>query len=160
MKFWLIPIIAWLGVAQVASATQLRIESVTQPLYLHGSDADRRVYFQTVPFVTFSSDPEWRFSAISAPFIPPSAGTWHPQDVNLTSLYRITVSGTYKTEGNDILVKVDASKAVRPENYPFTLEQVIEAVVTCVKIMYPTRPPGEGNLEIVIIQPEQQPSRE
>jgi hypothetical protein len=156
MKFILIHIICWLSVAQIASATLLRIESVTQPLYLHGADSDPRISFQAVPCVTFASDPEWRFGAISAPFIPSTAGTWRPHDINLISLYRIIVDGTYKEDGKDILVTVDASKATRPENYPFTIEQVIDAAITCVKIMYPTRPADDGVLDISIIRPAQQ----
>lgn len=56
-----------------------------------------------------------------------------------------------------MLVTVDASKAIQPEGYPFTIEQVIDAVVTCVKIMYPPRPADEGALEIVITRPEKKP---
>ena len=38
--------------------------------------------------------------------------------------------------GKDVLVTIDASKAAQPEGYPFSIEQVIDAVATCVKIMY------------------------
>ena len=72
-------------------------------------------------------------------------------DVNLVSFYRIAAHGTYKKNDKDFLVTVDASKAIQPEGYPFTVDQVIDAVVTCVKIMYPHRPSDEkGVLEIVI----------
>ena len=76
-----------------------------------------------------------------------------PHDVNLASLYHIRVNGTYKEDGKDILVTVDASKATRPDGYPFTVEQLIEAVVTCVKIMYPQRPPDEGAFDISVTRP-------
>ena len=143
-------LLALLLTAQLASGSLLRIETVTQPLYLHGSDSDPRIRFEPVPYVTFASDPEWRFSAISVPFTPPASGSWKPHDVNLASAYRIAVEGNYKEDGKDILVGIDASKAVRPEGYPFTIEQVIDAVVTCVKIMYPPLPADEGSLEIAI----------
>jgi len=136
--------------AQFASGSLLRIETVTQPLYLHGSDSDPRISFQAVPYVTFASDPEWRFPAISSPFIPPSESSSPSHDVNLASLYRIAIHGTYKKNDKDFLVTVDASKAIQPEGYPFTVDQVIDAAVTCVKIMYPHRPSEEGVLEIVI----------
>lgn len=143
-----------LSFANLASATQLRIETVTQPLYLHGSDSEPRISFQNVPYVTFASDPEWRFPAISTPFIPPGDKTVPREDVNLASLYKITVEGTYKDGDKDLLVKVDASKAIRPEGYPFTVEQVIDAVTTCVKTMCPAGPPEDGVLEIVIKRPD------
>lgn len=148
-------IVLLVSFAQLAPATQLRIETVTQPLYLHGADSEPRIEFLKVPYVTFASDPEWRFPAISTPFIPAGDKTVPREDVNLASLYKITVEGTYKDDGKDFLVKVDASKAVCPEGFPFTVEQVIDAVVTCVKIMYPARPPEEGILEIVVTPPGQ-----
>jgi hypothetical protein len=141
-----------LSLAGTTFGSILRLETVTQPLYLHGSETDSRISLQAVPFVTYAADPEWRFAAICAPFIP--AGSWRqPHDVNLASLYRIKVDGTYKKDTQDILVTVDASKATQPDGYPFTVEQVIEAVVTCVKIMYPQRPPDEGALEITVTRP-------
>jgi hypothetical protein len=134
----------------IALASELRLTSVTQPLYLHGSESDSRIAFESVPYVTFASDPEWRFSAISVPFIPPTSGSWRAHDVNLASIYHIVVDGTYAEDGKDVLVTVDASKAARPEGYPFSVEQVIDAVVTCVKIMYPERPLDEGALKISV----------
>jgi hypothetical protein len=142
-----------LSLASIACASELRIEVVTQPLYLHGSEAVPQITFQPVPLVTFHSDPEWRFAGISTPFVPPTDGSWKPQDINLTSLYRITVNGTYKENGRDVLVTIDASKAKQPEDYPFTVEQVIDAVVTCVKTMFPPRPTEDGELEISITRP-------
>ena len=76
--------------------------------------------------------------------------------MNLASLYKIVVYGTYKKTENwevsrDIEVTIDLSKAAVPKDYPFTLEQVTDAVITCIKLMYPPRPESEGKLEIKII---------
>ncbi len=146
-----------LAFAPLASGSSLSLVTIVQPVYLHGSESDSRITFQAVPFVTFHSAPEWSFTAISTPFIPPTDGTWKPHDVNLASLYKITVSGGYKDnqeEQKDILVTIDASKAVVPEGHPFTVEQVIDAVVTCVKMAYPARPVDEGTFEIEILRPK------
>ena len=150
-----------LSFAQVASSTQLRLDTVSLPLYLHGSDEDSRISIRQVPFATFAADPEWRFSAISTPFLPPTGGSLRPHDVNLTSVYGIVVSGNYKDKENEtgMLVTIDASKAVQPDGYPFTVEQVIDAVTTCVKLMYPPRPSDEGKLEILITRPEKKPQQ-
>jgi hypothetical protein len=142
----------------LASGTALRLVTVTQPQYLHGSESDTVITFQPVPFVTFFSDPEWRFGAIARPCIPQTDGTWKPHDVNLTSLYKISVSGGYKENNRDILVKIDASKAVVPEGYPFSIEEVIDAVTTCVKMMYPPKPAEDGTLEITVIRPVKKPA--
>ena len=69
------------------------------------------------------------------PFIPPTGGSWRAHDINLASIYHIVVDGT-SDNGKDVLVTIDASKAAQPEGYPFSIEQVIDAVATCVKIMY------------------------
>src|SRR5438067_13662429 len=98
-----------IGFVQVATGTILRIEAVTQPLYLHGSDEDPKISLVSVPYVTFGSDPEWRFTAICVPFVPPTGGSWKPHDVNLASLYRIAVGGGYVDEGKRIVVTIDAS---------------------------------------------------
>ena len=150
MKFIVLAFL--LSVASTVDASQLRIESVTLPLYLQGSDTTPRIAFQSVPYVTFGPDPEWRFSAICVPCIPSTSGSLSPRDVNLTSLYRITIDGNY-TKTRDLLVTVDASKATQPEGYPFTVDQVIDATVTCIKIMYPSLSPEDGAFSVVITKP-------
>jgi hypothetical protein len=142
--------ILFVVVAPLLFGSELGLTTVTQPLYLHGSESDPRISLEPVPYVTSESDPEWRFSAICVPFVPPTRGSWRAHDINLASIYRITVEGTYGEDGEDVLVSVNASKATQPEGYPFTVEQVIDAVVTCVKIMYPQRPSDEGALKISI----------
>jgi hypothetical protein len=143
-----------LCLAPFASGSELRLDSISLPLYLHGSESDSRISIVAVPYVTFHADPEWLFSALSKPFVPPTDGTWKPEDVNLASVYGLVVSGDYKKDGMDLVVTIDATKAVAPEGYPFTVEQVIDAVVTCAKIAYPPRPADEGKLEFVIKRPK------
>lgn len=135
--------------------SELRLTSVVQPLYLHGSESDSVISFTQVPHVTFQADPEWRFPAIATPFIPPTSGTKPATDVNLVSLYRIAISVDSNDDGKKLTVTIDATKAVLPEGYPFTIEQVIDAAATCVKTMYPPRPLDEGTLEITIKRPKQ-----
>lgn len=127
--------------------------TVKQPLFLVETGRDSIIHILDVPFVTRYADPEWRFSAICQPFTPATEGSWRdPDDVNLVSLYGIKVSGTYKEGSADLRVVVDASKAKVPEHYPFTLDQVIDSTVTCVKLMYPPRPKEEGLLEIEVVR--------
>ncbi|MEZ0386188.1 MAG: hypothetical protein ACAI34_03910 [Verrucomicrobium sp.] len=152
MKSLLLVILLSFGLlVSPASSTTLGLASVKQAVYLHGSDSDPVIDIVDVPFVTSYSDPEWRFNAICQPFIPAADKSWkEPQDINLASLYKITVSGTY-AEGADVEVVIDASKAVVPEGYPFTLDQVLDAVSTCVKLMYPARPADEGKFTIKVV---------
>lgn len=135
--------------------SHLGLRSVKQPLYLMGTESDPMIHIVDVPFATTWADPEWRFTAICQSFVPATDGSWRePHDVNLASLYGITVTGTYKKGSQDIEVVIDASKATVPSHYPFTMEQVVDAVTTCVKLMYPARPEDEGKLEIKVISPK------
>ncbi len=140
-------------VVQTAFCTSLRLTEVAQPLYLHGSDTDPVISFQDVPFVTSTSDPEWRFGAIAVPCVPSTDSASGAGDINITSVYKIRVTGTYAYDNKELVVTIDASDAEVPDGYPFTMEQAIDAVETCVKIMYPQRPPDEGSLRIIHVLP-------
>ncbi len=140
-----------------AFSSQLSLRAVKQPLYLHGSDTNAIIEITDVPIVSYYADPEWRFSAISKPFIPASDGSWKtPHDINLASLYSIKVLGAYAANNRDIEVVIDASEAQRPKGYPFSIADVIDSTSTCVKLMYPPRPETEGRLEIKIVLPQNQ----
>lgn len=136
-----------------AFSGQFRLGSVMMPIYTH-TDEDAKIQLVNVPFATGSSDPEWRFSAISKPFTPATdSSTWTPQDVNLASRYGIKVSGGYINKSLDVQVIIDATKAKVPETYPFSIAQVIDSVTTCVKMMFPAQPQGQPKLTIEILQP-------
>ena len=143
-----------LGCVQTSPASQLRLTTVSQPLYMH-SDSDPVITITQVPYVTFHADPEWRFPAIATPFIPPTSNPQPGTDVNLVSVYRIAISVETNDDGSKMTVTIDATKATRPEDYPFTIEQVIDAAATCVKLMHPPRPADEFTLEITIKRPKQ-----
>jgi hypothetical protein len=135
------------------SASQLSLTSVKQATYLHGSETDPAIHIIDVPFATSHADPEWRFTAISKPFIPATDGSWNqPHDVNLASLYGIKVEGASVADSQDVNVTIDATKAKVPEGYPFTLAQVIDSVTTCVKLMYPPKPEDDGKLVIKVVK--------
>ena len=74
-----------LNLAQVASGSLLRLDTISLPLYLHGAESEPRIAITSVPFATFHADPEWRFTAISKPFVPPTDGSWRPHDRSLIS---------------------------------------------------------------------------
>jgi len=136
------------------SASELTLRNVKQPLYLHGSDESPEIQITDVPIVSVYADPEWRFSAICKPFVPPSDGSWkNPADVNMASICGVKIGGTYKKNSPDLEVVIDATDAKVPEGYHFTIDQVVEACETCVRLMYPARPIGEGRMELKILAP-------
>ncbi len=143
--------------ATLASASQLGLMTVKQPLYMHGSDSDPEIQIVDVPVASSGSFPESLFAAIHVPFIPPTDGSWkEPEDVNMTSLYGIRVSVELDSAGDVELWKitVDASKAKKPEDYPFSLAQVIDSTVTCAKVMCPHKPEDERKVTITVVQPK------
>ncbi len=143
-------------IAVCAHATELRLITVKQPVYLHDADTDVEIRIMDVHVATSSASLERTVAAISLPFVPVNDGSWkEPTDINLASSYGIAVSAN----GNDpeqMVVTIDASAAKVPEDYPFTIDQVIDSVATCVKLMHPTRPESEGKMTLKIIPPKQQ----
>lgn len=141
-----------------AIASQLAMVTVKQPLYLHGSDTDPQIEILDVPVANATAYPETFFEAIHLPFIPATNGSWtEPSDVNMTSVYGIKVSAEEEA-GHEIpewKITIDASAARQPEGYPFTVEQVVDATLTCVKLMCPPKPASDLKVTIKVIPPRQ-----
>lgn len=134
-------------------ATTLGLLTVKMPIYLYGADEDGGIQISDVPVMSASSS-EARYGAISHPFIPPCVSSWvKPVDINIASQYNIHVSmEEASTPGSSHwIITVDASAAKRPEGYPFTIEQVTDAVVTCVKLMTPIVPEDERKVTIKVL---------
>lgn len=133
-------------------ATTICLGNLKLPLYLHGSDCDAVIQIMDVPFVAGGASPEWWVHALRSPFIPPSDKYWKAKgDLNMTSLYGVEVGCKVTGPTSDFEVTIDASKAMVPKGYAFTIEQVVEATATCVRLMYPDRPPGEGKLVLKVV---------
>ena len=148
-------IIALMILATLAGATQLAMVIVKQPLYLHGSDGDVEIRIVDVPVAYATSFPESYFAAIHLPFIPATNGSWkHPTDVNMASVYGIKVSATEDSTKpvREWKITIDASAAKQPEGYPFTIEQVIDATTTCIKVMCPPKPESEHKITLDVLR--------
>jgi hypothetical protein len=135
-------------ITHVAPGSILRIQSVVLPLYLHGAETDTEISFEAIQFVTAHSDPECRYSAIATPYIPPVVGDSKPGDINMV------IEAAYAEDNKVIVVTIDATKAIRPEDYPFTIDEIIDAVTTCVKLATPPRPAEDGGLKINVKRPK------
>ncbi|WP_009963294.1 hypothetical protein [Verrucomicrobium spinosum] len=139
-------------VASRVQATTLGLGTLKLPVYLHGSDSDAYVQIIDVPFVAGGASPEWWVHALGLPFVPPSDPFWREKsDVNMVSRYGLSITCQVGNFDEDFEVTIDAKKAKIPEGYPFTIEQVVDSAATCVRLMYPDRPKGEGKLAIKII---------
>jgi hypothetical protein len=137
-----------------APATLLALFTVKMPLYLHGSDTDPLITITDVPFASAHSIAEAPYSALTTPFIPPSDGSWKtPEDINLASRYgiKVTYGETRPDETTLVKITIDATAAKVPEGYPFSITQVTDAVLTCVKLMTPARPESEQKITITVL---------
>ena len=140
-------------ITHLAIGSILRIQSVVLPLYLHGAESDTEISFEPIQFVTALADPEVRYSAIETPYIPPVIGDSKPGDINMVSKYRIAIEAAYAEDNKTMVVTIDATKAARPEGYPFTIDEIIDAATTCVKLATPPRPAEDGGLKINVKRP-------
>jgi hypothetical protein len=138
----------------ITHATSLGLMTVKQPIYFHDSDGDVEIRILDVHVASSLAAPEAFYAAITLPFVPITDGSWkEPADVNIASRYGIRVSAD-GNDGANTVVTIDASKAKAPQDYPFTIEQVIDSVTTCVKLMTPIRPEDEQKLTLKVIQPK------
>lgn len=136
----------------IARGTTVGLMQIKLPLYLHDSDMDARVLIADVPVVLNSSAWESACSMVASPYVPMGDTRWiKPHDVNLTSLYGIRIGAEDKAGNKE--VTIDASAAKIPEGYPFTLEQVIDAVSTCLKLMHPAVSESEQKFTLKILRP-------
>ena len=135
-------------------ATTLGLLMVKMPIYLHGSDSDTQIQILDIPVMNASDSNEAIYGAICHSFIPPStSGKGTAPDINIASQYGIDVSYEDTQVGDifHVTITVDASSAKRPEGYPFTVEQVADAVATCVKMMTPIVPEDEKKVTIKVL---------
>jgi hypothetical protein len=146
---------AFMFFATLTSATELAMVIVKQPLYLHGSDSDVQIRIVDVPVAYSTSYPESYFAAIHLPFTPATNGSWkRPTDVNMASVYGIKISASEKSSNSvpEWKITIDASAAKQPDGYPFTIDQVIDATMTCIKVMCPPKPESEHKITIDVVR--------
>lgn len=128
-----------------AAASTLGLRTVKMPTHIVFNQESEDIKIVDVPFVSAGSFPEWAYSAMNKPFIPLADSSWNkPKDINLTSLYGISVSGS------NYDAVVDLTKAKVPEGYSFAIDEVADAVVKCLNLMFPHDPDRKSNLKVEI----------
>ena len=118
-------------------ASQLRLLSTFRPVYFH-SDADPKILMQSIPFASAFASPETEIAAMSRPFIPEHDNSWaHPVDANLITVYGLKLTLLDIDGSPNYELVIDASEAVRPDSYPFTVAEVVEATKRCATLNFP-----------------------
>ncbi|QQL44414.1 hypothetical protein [Sulfuriroseicoccus oceanibius] len=127
-----------------AEATSPTLTSISQPMCFLGSAADTKIQIIETPKILNSSSAEFWVALFASPTVIPASGG----DLNLISRYGLSVELIEQAESGKITaIGIDASKAKRPEHYPFTIEEVIEATVRAIRAEFP----NEERTKIVVL---------
>jgi len=114
----------------IAHATQPRLVKVTLPLwYMGAAESDQKILISEVPRICGGTDAAAWFALFSQPLRPDGAQV----DVNLISIYKIGISAEQDRDGSVTRIVIDTSKAAKPPDYPFELEEITEQVVICMR---------------------------
>ena len=107
------------------------LTSVTQPLYYGGSVAGPEIQPMSVPKIFESIEAEFLLMLYMSPTIIEGS----KNDLNLISAYGIKVRAE-ELHPNGALKKVvvDISKATKPEDYPFSIEEAALATVEAIRM--------------------------
>ncbi|MCG8603049.1 MAG: hypothetical protein MI807_23085 [Verrucomicrobiales bacterium] len=121
-------------VSTFAQATTPTLTSITQPLFYLGSAGDAEIQFIETPKIINNAGVMFWVELFHNPTDLDGADG----DLNLISLYGLTVSlSEWDAEGNPTLITIDATRAIRPPRYPFTVEEVADAATKAVRIEFP-----------------------
>lgn len=140
-----------------AYATTLGLLTVKMPVYLHGADEDAVIQIMDIPVTNGSSTNEAKYGGICHAFVPPNLSSWvKPANINIAHEYGIHAMMEERQENgtHQWIITVDASSAQRPEGYPFTIEQVTDAVMTCARLMTPAVPEEERKVTFKLLPPK------
>ena len=120
------------------------LTSVTQPLYFKGSVAGPEIQPMSVPKIFNAVEAEFMVMLYMSPTIIEGA----EDDLNLISAYGIKVQ-MVELHPNGALKKVavDISKAKKPADYPFSIEQAAISAVRAISMDM-----KKGETEVIVIK--------
>ncbi len=117
--------------------TQLGMRFVYIPIYIEDNARDV-VNPHKISFVSHRAAEETELLWMGRPHIPHHDSGWmKPADINLISLYTISIDTERVANSKNRLFVIDISKAVKPDGIPFTLQQVVELVKESVRLTFP-----------------------
>lgn len=114
-------------------ATTPTLTTITQPLYFLGSAGDAKVQYIKTPKILNNSSAMFWITLFSSPTETQDSGG----DLNLLSMYGVSVEMTAQDpDGHVTEITIKTDKAERPQNYPFTIEEVAKMAVRAVRIEF------------------------
>jgi len=96
------------------------------------------IVIMDVPMVVAHGADEMHFGLICREYNPPSTVYWvKPYNVNSASIYGISISVEMSPNNQTLRITIDASSAKQPKDWPYSVEEVGDAVEKCVTLMEP-----------------------
>jgi hypothetical protein len=99
-------------------------------------DSNPPILILDVPILRSHGAPESEFGFICTEYKPHSAAKWvEPYNVNVAAMYGIRIDGTLSPKNDLLTITIDASKAKKPEDMRHSVDEVVDAVEKCVRLM-------------------------
>lgn len=121
----------------LAQATTTSFIMIKMPVCL--SDESEKfppIVILDVPVLRADGAPDHDFGHICDEYVPRSTVKWaEPGNVNIAAAYGIAITAEMPPGGKTLTLTIDASSAQKPEDSPHSIEQVMDAVEKCVKLM-------------------------
>src|SRR5690606_35250455 len=115
-------------------ASQPTLQSVSQPLYYHLTASDSKIQIMSVPKIFVGADRDQWLALLQSPTRASQDGP----DLNLISRYGLRLSGESEPPHSIVpKITIDVTAASQPENYPFTIKEVMIATIKCVRAIFP-----------------------
>jgi len=121
----------------VAQASTTSFLMVKMPVCLSDESVEYPgIIILDVPVLRAGGAPDCDFGLICSEYMPPSKAKWaKPDNVNIAATYGILISVQMTPADHALTLTIDASSAHKPEGAPYSIEQVMDTVEKCVKLM-------------------------
>ena len=117
--------------------TQLGMRFVYIPIYIE-NNARGDANPHKISFVSHGASEDTELAWMGRPHIPHHDSGWRkPADINLISLYKISIGIDRIANSKNRFFVINISKAVKPDGIPFTLQHVVELVRESARLTFP-----------------------
>jgi len=134
MKIILLSLFLLSGIASASTTTFLMVK---MPVCLvDESTGNSPIIIIDVPVLTSGSTPDINFNHITSVYTPPSAAPWvKPYNVNVAVMYGIQIESVLSGANDSLTITIHATSAKKPKDMEHSIDQVIDAVEKCVRLM-------------------------
>lgn len=135
MKVILLSLFLLSGIASASTTTFLMVK---MPVCLVDESTGNApiIIIIDVPVLSSGSTPDINFNHITSVYTPPSAAPWvKPYNVNVAVMYGIQIESVLSGANDAVTITIDATSAKKPKDMEHSIDQVMDAVEKCVRLM-------------------------